>query len=390
MAKRRVLSIAHSYVVAMNRRLVHEMALNGADRWDVTAVAPTYFHGSGDLRPVTFESQGGEPCEVVPMRAYLTRMPHVFFYGWALRSLMAESWDLIHCWEEPFLLVGGQMALWTPRDTPLVFRSAQSIDKRYPFPFSAIERYAIRRASGWICSGRLVAETLGARSGYDRLPHAQIPLGVDVNAFRPDREAGDSVLRKLGWRRDGPPVIGYLGRLAKEKGLAVLQEALDQVNVPWRALFVGDGPERATLEAWATSRSDRVRICSDVTHSAVPPYLNAMDVLCAPSQTMPNWKEQFGRMVVEAFAVGVPVIGSDSGEIPFVVGETGFIVGERDAAGWKAAITDLIGDEPRRRELSVRGIERARSEFAWPVVARRYLDFFEQILDRQGSSGTSS
>jgi glycosyltransferase involved in cell wall biosynthesis len=377
--KRRLLSIAHSYVVGMNRRLAQAMARVGEGEWEVTAVAPTHFHGGGDLRPVTLGRVEDESCDVVPMNAYMTRQPHVFLYGWPLRELMAQRWDLIHCWEEPYILAGGQLALWAPRDTPLVFRSAQSISKSYPFPFNAIERYAIKRASGWICSGTLVERMLRARPGYDQLPHARIPLGVDTDAFRPDPAARRAIRASLGWSPDGPPVIGYLGRLVKDKGLGVLQQALDAVEIPWRALIVGNGAELRVVRAWAERWGDRVRICTDVAHDQVPAYLNAMDVLCAPSQTMPNWREQFGRMVIESFATGVPFIGSDSGEIPFVTQDAGVIVGERDIPGWTRAITALASDEARRRELAERGLGRAQAEFAWPSVANRYLEFFQRL-----------
>jgi phosphatidylinositol alpha-1,6-mannosyltransferase len=109
-----------------------------------------------------------------------------------------------------------------------------------------------------------------------------------------------------------------------------------------------------------------------------------MDMLCAPSQTTPIWKEQFGRMVVEAFASGLAIVGSDSGEIPYVVRDSGIIVGERDEQGWANAITELLESPDRRRELTARGLDRAHDEFAWPVVARRYLEFFESILSSRG------
>lgn len=379
--KRRLLSIAHSYVVGMNRRLAHELALADGANWEVTAVAPTFFHGSNDLRPVQLELAATEPCRVVGVNAYFTSRVHVFVYGWKLRALLAERWDLVHCWEEPYLFVGGQISWWLGAKTPLVYRTAQSLNKNYPIPFNWIEKFAIRRASGWICSGGLVAQNLASRPGYDALPRAQIPLGVDVNLFHPDRSVGAEVRRSLGWSADGPPVVGYLGRLVPEKGLDVLQAALDRVTVPWRALFVGAGPSEPNLRAWAARHGDRVRICNQVKHDQVPPYLNAMDLLCAPSQTAPNWKEQFGRMVVEAFAAGVPFIGSDSGEIPYVVKDAGVIVGEKDVAGWTEAITALLEDPARREELAERGLARAHREFAWPVVARRYLDFFESIVE---------
>jgi glycosyltransferase involved in cell wall biosynthesis len=361
----------------MNRRLAHEMARVGSDTWEVVAAAPKYFRGN-DLRPVSLDVSADEPCRVVGLNAYLTRRVHLFLYGRHLRSILAEGWDVVHCWEEPYIFAGGQVAWWTPRRSALVFRTAQSINKRYPPPFSWIERYAMNRAAGWICSGGLVAQTLSARRGYNK-PMAKIPLGVDVQAFRPDPGAGRAVLEKLGWE-PGPPVVGYLGRFVPDKGLDLLTRALDQLPGVWRALFVGAGPMEPQLRVWASNHGDRVRLCTDVTHDQVPAYLNAMTILCAPSQTMPNWKEQFGRMVVESFAAGLPFIGSDSGEIPFVVKDAGLIVGEKDEAGWTRVIGELINTPARCRELAERGLQRAHKEFAWPAVARQYLDFFERLL----------
>lgn len=377
---RRLLSIAHSYVVTMNRRLAHEMAKADGNSWEVTAVAPTHFHGSRDIRSQRLDTAAVEACHVEPVNAYLTSRTHLFLYGRRLRSLLAERWDLVHCWEEPYILAGGQVAWSVSPRTPLVYRTAQSLNKNYPIPFCWVENYAMQRAAGWICSGRLVAQTLGARPGYDQLPRAQIPLGVDVNCFRPDPAAGTAVRQSLGWNDEGPPIVGYLGRFVPEKGLELLQRALDQLTTPWRAMFVGAGPSEPLLRAWAERHGDKVRICNQVTHNQVPAYLNAMNVLCAPSQTTPTWKEQFGRMVVEAFASGLAFIGSDSGEIPYVVQDSGVIVGEHDEPGWTRAIASLLEDRARREDLAARGLERAHAEFAWPIVARRHLEFFESIL----------
>jgi glycosyltransferase involved in cell wall biosynthesis len=116
--------------------------------------------------------------------------------------------------------------------------------------------------------------------------------------------------------------------------------------------------------------------------------MNAIDVLCAPSQTASHWREQFGRMAIEAFACGVPVVASDSGEIPYVVGDAGLVVGEHDAAGFRAALADLLENPARRRELRERGLARAHDVYAWPRVARAHLEFIESLLDlRVGSAG---
>ncbi len=105
-----------------------------------------------------------------------------------------------------------------------------------------------------------------------------------------------------------------------------------------------------------------------------------MDVLCAPSQTTRQWREQFGRMLIEAFACGVPVLASDSGEIPHVVGNAGIVVSERDDRQWLDALGSLLDDRSRRADLGLRGRRRAESVYAWPVVARQHLVFFDELV----------
>jgi glycosyltransferase involved in cell wall biosynthesis len=86
-------------------------------------------------------------------------------------------------------------------------------------------------------------------------------------------------------------------------------------------------------------------------------------------------------MLIEAFSCGVPVIASRSGEIPHVVGDAGLIVDERDQVAWQGAIERLLGDEVRRRELSLGGRARAVSQYDWAVVARQHSAFFRELLE---------
>src|SRR4029078_3755784 len=139
---------------------------------------------------------------------------------------------------------------------------------------------------------------------------------------------------------------------------------LERVRGPWHALFVGGGslqhepqgfaaacPGGARIEQRARHRgvrapacAGRVHIENGVPHSDVPAWLNAMTILCAPSRTTPIWKEQFGRMLIEAMACGVPAFASESGEMPAVVHDAGRVLPEGDPEAWAIAIDHHLRD----------------------------------------------
>jgi glycosyltransferase involved in cell wall biosynthesis len=136
------------------------------------------------------------------------------------------------------------------------------------------------------------------------------------------------------------------------------------------------------MESWASRYKDQVRIVSAVSHERVPEYLNAFNVLCAPSQTTAHWREVFGRMVIEVFACEVPVIGSDSGELPSVIGDAGMIVPEGDITAWARALENLLDSPALQEDLAQRGFERVSQQFTWTEAARKHLEFFERVLDQ--------
>ncbi len=370
---RRLLSISHSYAVGVNRRLADALARDG---WEVTAVAPCEFPGNFGVVRAAHDPADVASLEAVPVR--LASRVHLMVYGRRLRELLQQKWDLVHCWEEPYVLAAAQIARANARRAPLVFATFQNIDKQYPPPFAHLERYAMRRAAGWIAFGHTVEAALTRRRGYDSLPHVVIPPGVDVDSFQPRPELRAQARDALGWK-DRVPVIGFAGRFVESKGLRVLMAALERLEGDWRALFVGSGALEEELRAWAAPRRPRVAILSAPPHDEMPRWYNAMDVLAVPSITTDGWREQFGRVLVEAMACGVPVIGSTSGEVPFVVADAGRIVQEGDVRAWSEALARLVADDALRASVAVRGRSRA-AEFSWSRVAERHTRFFNELI----------
>ena len=374
---RRLLTIGHSYVIASNRRLAHEMAVQGRGQWEVTAIAPERL--AGDLREVTLEPIAGEACAVEPMRMRIGSIPHLRHYERRLRSVLKRPWDVVHVWEEPYVAACAQVASAAPIGARLVPATFQNIVKRYPLPLSYFEGQVMRRANAWIAFGHTVYDAQHPKPEYASRMSRVISPGVDLERFRPDPPARADVRRRLGWT-DDVPVVGFLGRFVPEKGLTTLMRALERTTSPWRALFVGGGSMLKDLTAFAATRPDRVKVLTEVVHDDVPQHLNAMDILCAPSETTSRWREQFGRMLIEAMACGVPVVGSQSGEIPHVLADAGILVEERNQPLWTSAIERLLTDPNARRDLAARGLARVHERFALPVVARAHLQFFEELL----------
>ena len=377
----RILTVGHSDVVSMNRRLAREWALEGHD---VTVAAPDFYHA--DLRPMHCETGENEPFELVKIPALGTRRVHIFRYGHKLCDILKNGrFDVVHAWEEPFIYAGFQIARWSPVDSALIYSTFQNLPKRYPPPFSWFERYSLRKSSGWTGFGQTIVDNLKLRKYYRDKPWVEIPVGVDTRIFRPDQESKPLEFQKLNWPQDDVPVMGYVGRFVEEKGLRHLMKVLDQIQGPgnrWRAIFVGGGPLEQELRDWAGKYGDGVvKILTGVAHDQIPKMLDMLDICVVPSRTMPHWQEQLGRILIEAMASGVPVVASRSGEIPFVLGPGGIILTEDSVEEWVRTLNDLLDQPNLRAKMASRGLARVHQKFEWREVGRQFIDFFESVSD---------
>jgi glycosyltransferase involved in cell wall biosynthesis len=262
---------------------------------------------------------------------------------------------------------------------PCLFFAWQNIDKPLPAPFPALRRYVFRNVRGGIAGTEEAAAVLRS-AGYDG-PIAVIPqFGVDPERFAPDPNAAAALRAHVGVR-PGDLIVGYAGRLVEEKGLALLLEAVARLE-QIRLVIVGGGPMRAALErrARAEDLEGRVHFQGDVTSCEMPQHLAGIDILALPSLTTPSWKEQFGRVLVEAMACGIPVVGSDSGEIPQVIGDAGLIVAEGDADALTQALRQLAEAPALRAELGRRARKRVLARYTNDRIAEDTVTFYRELL----------
>ena len=111
----------------------------------------------------------------------------------------------------------------------------------------------------------------------------------------------------------------------------------------------------------------------------VAAYINCMDTLILPSRTTTGWVEFFGRVLIEGMACEVPVIGSDSGEIPHVIDDAGLVFPEADMGALAERIHQIAHDAHLRKDLVVRGLDRIKN-FTWETIAERTYQVYQELL----------
>ena len=126
--------------------------------------------------------------------------------------------------------------------------------------------------------------------------------------------------------------------------------------------------------------ADRVRFLPWMPSAQTVDYYRSLDVLVLPSRSRSNWKEQFGRVLVDAMACGVPVIGSTCGEIPNVIGDAGLIFPEGDAAALRDCLHALRNDPSLRRDLAQRGRQRVLDRFTQAQIARQTYAVYCDVM----------
>ncbi|MES2459923.1 MAG: glycosyltransferase, partial [Armatimonadota bacterium] len=325
----KILVVSHSCVVDVNQQLLQSLCL--LPETEVLLVSPANWISDVTGQSLTPQNLTNALFSVIrPSVLFPGKINLHFYTQFPTRSILEFAPDIVYSTQEPFCPSNYQALTFARKhNLPFVFHTNQNILKSYPPPFSWMESQSLQYAKYALAFSQEALNVM-ERKGRSK-PSAVVPYATDVSRFRPSETDKAEVRLQYGIMSKAI-VFGYIGRFVPEKGLAdlidasaILLNSSPGFGELIKILLIGSGSEEPKLRAQAMNLGieDRLVFTGVVPHSDAARYMNAIDVLVLPSRTLPNWKEQFGRVIVEAMACHVPVIGSDSGEIPNLIRETG-------------------------------------------------------------------
>jgi glycosyltransferase involved in cell wall biosynthesis len=333
----RIVVVSHACTVDVNRDVYRELAR--AHGHEVHLIVPARW-------PVAYArgkstSPDDRLLRVHELPARLTGRIQKHFYRHrdvrdTLRTLRP---DILLVEEEPFSIAGTQWAAAARRArVPHALQAAENLPGRVPRWLRQVVRRTLT-GTGLVMarshSAISVVRGWGATGAIEFVPHA-LPTALTDQPLR-DAETRSGPA-------SAPLVIGFAGRLVPEKGVEFLVDVLLELQLaaPVRLLVAGRGPEEYQLDRLATSAVQVERMT--LAHDQMGDFYRQLDVLVVPSRTTPTWMEQFGRVITEAASFGVPTLGSESGEIPWVIGDlkAGVSVPENEPQAWRDTLLRLV------------------------------------------------
>lgn len=388
----RILVASHTYIVDLNREKLRELSRLESGI-EVTVVTPRIWQPGG-VQNKTIETQPLQEgsFRVVPVSNFSKNNQGLLTFGADLIPLLRQfKPDIIQVEQgskalayAEFITFNKLLALKAKN----VFFTWWNLPYNLKFPISLLESYNLSNTHGIVVGNKDGVDILRER-GY-KGPMVIMPqLGVDESLFKPQTQP--ELARQLGIG-ESDFVVGFVGRFVEEKGLLTLVEALAGLSEkPWKLLLLGRGPLESSLLEMAAEKGikEKLILVESVPHDRVYQYINLMHTLVLPSQTTyqfktltaAGWKEQFGHVLIEAMACQVPVIGSDSGEIPNVIGDAGLVFPEGNVEELRKSLMQLMENPELRDNLANLGYQKAMNQYTNKALAKQVFDFYKQITE---------
>lgn len=358
----RIVIFSHACIVPVNR----ELFLGLEAKHELLFVTPAKWKGSL-IRNLAAESN----AKVCAYPVLNSGNGSLFFYISFLNEVAQFQPDLLFIDEEPWSLAAFQIYCRFPK-VKKVFYTKQNLRKKVPWPFSWIQKGIFKKSSSAFVISEEAEEVLrwkGYKGSATILPHS-----FNRNKFCIRETSEKQEIRKQFGLPAQAFLTGYFGRITEEKGIHDLlqcAEALYQENKSVVFVLVGNGPLFSEVKKFAKKYPSQIFALGALPHDKVHSLMAAVDVTLLPSRTTKTWKEQFGRVIIESAACGVPVIGSDSGEIPRVIEQAhcGMAFREGDVTDLKRALLRFYDDPKFLKATAEVAGETAPAVFSHEVVA---------------------
>jgi glycosyltransferase involved in cell wall biosynthesis len=374
----RILVVSHASVLNVNRALYQELHTRGRHR--VSMIVPVAW--KGDLiRGLEFSrSREDGEIEIFPLPVMVSGNGSLFFYRAWVGAIMEKARpDFLFLDEEPWSLCAAQFTFRRPSGLKFAFYTKQNLRKIIPAPFRLLEQMVFRRSSAAFSVEPEVEDVLRWK-GYGKKIY-DLPHSFDPGLFHPPgMEKKRALLQSYGLEGERPLVM-YCGRLTEEKGIGDLLAVAEAVGPAARYLFVGNGPLFAEVENFCRSRP-YARCMPALKHHEIGAAMGCADILVLPSRTTSFWKEQFGRVLVEAMACGAAVLGSDSGAIARVIARAGggLSYPEGDRAKFQERLLELVENPARLGDFKAQGLRYVGAELTHAVMAGKLEAAIDEIL----------
>lgn len=386
----KILVASHTYIVDLNCEKLREVARLDPES-EVTVVVPKRWRPGGVQNKIIEPSPKEEGnFRIVPVSNFSQNNQGLLTFGLDIISLLRSFQPDIIQVEQGAKSVGYAQFITLNKLLGLnaknCFFTWWNLPYENKFPVSLLEQYNLKNTDGLVVGNQDGANILRDH-GYTGKVKVMPQLGVDESLFYPQQQP--ELAAKYGINEEDF-IIGFVGRFVEEKGILTLIDAVSQLKEKqWKLLLLGRGELQATIleKAAEAGIKDRLILIESVPHDEVPNYINLMDTLVLPSETTykfktltaAGWKEQFGHVIIEAMACKVPVVGSDSGEIPYVIDKAGLVFPEGDATGLAGCLGKLIDDPQLKAELSDRGYQRLLQKYTNKALAQELFNFYHTL-----------
>jgi len=383
--------IAHALVLPVNRARWKRLAQD--PRYEVHLIVPKYWEQTWFGEKVVYR-----PDETHEDNYHVHTLATTSVHNWKKYFFLSPDGrlrrikpDIIYIIQEESILIHHQIyfyrRLFAPR-AKIIFFSMNAGGIPYQTSRSGLKRFIHKRL--WHNTLNNTEAALAhypgcldslRGGGYHKPVYLQTQMGVNEAVFAADQTVREKHRRELGF--SDSVVIGYAGRLIPDKGVDDLWRVFLELasHIPNLCLLmIGNGKLRDEIEAEAENNglSERAHVTGFVELPEVAAYMNAMDMLVLASKTMPYWIDTFPRTTIQAQSIGIPVVGSDSGSLPWQLADSALLFPEGDREALRQRLTQLIADPGLRQSLGRKGQTRCHQYFS----VKSLNESFKRTLDQ--------